>query len=66
MAKVSVVMPVYNTEKYISQTISSLLRQTYGNFELICVNDGSTDATPEILNKYAGKDKIYGYIQAPF
>ena len=55
--KVSIVMPVYNTEKYISQTISSLLRQTYDNFELICVNDGSKDGTFEILNKYAKKDK---------
>lgn len=63
--KISIVMPVYNTEKYISQTISSLLRQTYGNFELICVNDGSTDATPEILNKYAGKDKRIKVINQP-
>ena len=63
--KVSIVMPVYNAEKYISQTISSILGQTYGNFEFICVNDGSKDGTLEILAKYAKRDKRIKVINQP-
>lgn len=55
--KVTVIMPVYNTEKYIAQTLTSLIKQSYDNFELICVNDGSTDKTLDILNTYAKRDK---------
>ena len=55
--KVSVIIPVYNGEKYISQTIESFLWQTYKNFELIIINDGSTDNTKSILECYKKKDK---------
>jgi glycosyltransferase involved in cell wall biosynthesis len=53
---VSVVVPVYNTERYISDTIESILKQTFTDFELIIIDDGSKDSSPEILQKLAAKD----------
>ncbi|MBQ8822356.1 MAG: glycosyltransferase [Lachnospiraceae bacterium] len=53
---VSVVMPVYNVERYLAQTLDSLLGQNLPNIEIICVDDGSTDASREILQKYEKKD----------
>ncbi|HWQ83752.1 MAG TPA: glycosyltransferase family A protein, partial [Anaerolineales bacterium] len=50
---ISIMMPVYNAEKFIEQAIESVLAQTYPNFELIIVNDGSTDRTPELAVKYS-------------
>ncbi|MGE4511452.1 MAG: glycosyltransferase family 2 protein [Sulfurimonadaceae bacterium] len=49
---ISVVMPVYNGEKYLHEAIKSILRQTYSNFEFIILNDGSTDKTEEIILSY--------------
>ena len=54
--KVSVIMPVYNVEEYLPQCLDSLLAQTMGDFELICVDDGSTDSSPAILEEYARRD----------
>jgi len=51
-SKVSIVLPTYNGAKYIRQSIDSCLNQTYKNIELIIVNDGSTDGTPEIIRSY--------------
>jgi glycosyltransferase involved in cell wall biosynthesis len=53
---VSVVVPVYNTERYIADTINSILRQTFTDFELIVIDDGSKDRSPEILRELAAKD----------
>ena len=52
MAKVSVIIPVFNAEKYISTCIESLISQSYSDFEIICVDDGSTDNSPRILQQY--------------
>ena len=49
----SIVMPVYNTEKFVKKTIESLLNQTYKDFELIVIDDGSTDNSIEIIKKFA-------------
>ena len=54
--KVSIVIPCYNAEKYIKKCLDSIFAQTFKNFELICVNDGSTDSTLDILNEYAKKN----------
>lgn len=54
--KVSVIMPVYNVEKYLPAAIESVLNQTLRNLEIICVNDGSTDSSLEILQRYQKKD----------
>jgi glycosyltransferase involved in cell wall biosynthesis len=59
---VSVMMPTFNVERYVSQAIESVFNQTYSNWELIIVDDGSTDKTPSILAEYAKKDfrvKVY-------
>lgn len=55
--KISVVVPVYNCEKYIERAIESVIKQTYDNWELIIVNDGSKDSSLQIAQKFAGKDK---------
>lgn len=56
MSKVSVIMPIYNAEKYLSEAIESVLNQTYTNFELLLINDASTDRSKEICRKYSKKD----------
>ena len=55
MPKVSVLMPVYNGEKYISQAINSVLSQSFTDFELIVIDDGSTDKSAEIVGSYSDK-----------
>ncbi len=56
MAEISVIVPVYNTEKYLPCCIDSILAQTFTDFELILVNDGSTDNSGMICDEYAKKD----------
>lgn len=54
--KISIIVPVYNTEQYLLQCIESVLSQTYINFELILIDDGSSDKSPDICDTYARKD----------
>ena len=56
MPKVSVIIPVYNVEKYLPKCLDSILNQTFNDFEVICVDDGSVDGSPSILSLYAQKD----------
>ena len=53
---ISVIVPVYNTEKYLRRCIDSILAQTYSDFELILIDDGSTDNSGKICDDYAEKD----------
>ena len=56
IVKFSVIIPVYNVEKYLRECLDSVLNQTFTRFEVVCVNDGSTDNSLEILKGYAEKD----------
>ena len=53
---ISVIVPFYNIEQYVSYCLDSILAQTFRDFELICINDGSKDGTRELLDAYAEKD----------
>ena len=57
MPEYSILVPVYNTEKYLKDCIDSVLNQTYQDFELILVDDGSTDSSPAICDSFAARDK---------
>ena len=63
-SKVSIIMPVLNGEQYIVEALDSILAQTYGNYELVAVDDGSTDRTREILHEY-GKKLELRYVHHP-
>lgn len=54
--KVSVVVPIYNVEKYLRECLDSLVGQTLKEIEIICVDDGSTDSSKEIIREYMQKD----------
>lgn len=60
---VSIVMPVYNGERYIRDAVKSCLEQSFSDLELICVDDASTDGTPEILHEYAEADDRVRYVR---
>ena len=53
---ISVLVPVYNVEKYLNKCIESIINQTYKNLEIILIDDGSTDSSPKICDEYAQKD----------
>ena len=54
--KISIIVPVYNVEKYLPKCLDSLINQTYKNLEIICVNDETPDGSLQILEDYARKD----------
>ncbi len=56
MPKISVIVPVYNVEKYLKQCLESIINQTFKDIEIICVNDGSLDKSRKILEEYKNKD----------
>ena len=56
LPSISVVMPVFNNEKYLKESIESILNQTYHNYEFIIVNDGSTDSSEKIIKINQKKD----------
>ena len=56
MSKISIIVPIYNVEKYLNRCIESILNQTFKDLELILVNDGSTDNSLEICKHYKDID----------
>ena len=54
--KVSIIVPVYNVARYLGDCLDSIINQTLDDIEIICINDGSTDNSLEILEEYAKKD----------
>ncbi len=64
MPKVSIIVPVYNTEKYLKKCLDSLLNQTLEDIEIIIVNDGSTDNSQEVIDEYTKKDtRVKSYVK---
>ncbi len=57
MCKFSLIIPVYNSEHFLTNLLESILKQTYSDFEIILVNDGSTDGSINVINRYIKKDK---------
>ena len=55
-SRVTVIVPVYNTEQYLSQCIESVLNQSFNSFELLLIDDGSKDGSGDICDEYAKKD----------
>ena len=60
--KISIIIPIFNTEKYLKTCLNSVLNQTLKEIEIICINDGSTDNSLKIIEEYASKDKRIKFI----
>ena len=56
MKKISIIVPIYNTKNELSRCLSSICNQTYQNLEIICVDDGSSDGSEKIVDKFAKQD----------
>ena len=63
MPEVSIIIPAYNQDKFLGETIESILSQTYKDFECIIIDDGSTDKTKDIVRKYSDDDRIKYFYQ---
>jgi glycosyltransferase involved in cell wall biosynthesis len=63
--KISVIMAVYNGQRFLGEALDSILQQTFTDFELLVVDDGSTDSTPQILSTYAERDSRLRVIRQP-
>ena len=63
--KVSVILPIYNAGRYLRECLNSIIHQTFKEIEIICVNDGSTDNSLDIITEYAQKDSRIKYINKP-
>lgn len=63
--KFSIIIPVYNVEKYLRECLDSVLNQTFADWDAICVNDGSTDGSAAILEEYGNKDNRFRIISQP-
>lgn len=59
MVKISVIIPVYNVEKYLKECLESVVNQTLNDIEIICIDDGSTDSSPSILKEYQNNDERF-------
>ena len=55
--KISIIIPIYNSEKYLSLSLNNVLSQSLENIEILCIDDGSSDSSLQILKKYVKKDK---------
>lgn len=56
MCKISIIVPVYNSRRYLEECVNSIVNQTYKDWELILIDDGSTDGSEKILDEYEKKD----------
>ena len=65
MVKISVIVPVYNTENYLRECLDSIVNQTFDDIEIICINDGSTDSSLDILREYEESDKRISVVCQP-
>lgn len=61
MVKISVIVPIYNVSKYLRRCLDSLINQTFDDYEILCINDGSKDDSLDILNEYRSNEKIKIY-----
>ena len=62
---VSVLVPICNVEKYLDECLGSLQNQTLKDIEIICINDGSTDSSLDIINRFASEDSRFVVIDKP-
>lgn len=65
MVKISVIVPVYNTENYLRECLDSIVTQTFEDIEIICINDGSTDSSLDILKEYEKSDRRISVVCQP-
>jgi len=62
--KISIIIPVYNQEKFLAETLNSVVNQSYSNWECILVNDGSIDGSVEVINKFVAQDNRFHFINS--